>query len=414
MRKIMSVLDVGHNTIKLVVGESTKNKFNLLATSEIKTLGYNKFEITSEEEFTNSIKAAFDEASEKLGITLNKTIVIVPSLTAEYIVGEATIKIGGETPTVKPTNIARVLLESTSGIVQDNMELVNTIPMYFTLDDNTKTLNPKGALSKSLSVKSVIATATKSSVYKILTILDKLNIDIVDISFAPIGDYYNVKCSKYDKTTGAIINLGHYNTIISIFTKGILTNSTIVELGGRNIENDLSYIYKTSRDTSKYIKEHYAYASPKFASKNDFVEVLNKDNNKISINQLEASEIIESRLLEILKEAKKQISELTKKNINYIVITGGLSEILDLNLLVEKVFEDKAEIMSINEIGVRNNKYSSALGLIKWYNSMQELKGKDYSIFTIEEQEEFSGIDKLGNNTDNTIIGKVFGYFFDN
>ena len=43
---------------------------------------------------------------------------------------------------------------------------------------------------------------------------------------------------------------------------------------------------------------------------------------------------------------------------------------------------------------------------------MELLKDKDYSIFTIEEQEEFSGMQKQGVS-DNSVIGKFFDYFMD-
>ena len=61
-------------------------------------------------------------------------------------------------------------------------------------------------------------------------------------------------------------------------------------------------------------------------------------------------------------------------------------------------------------MGVRNNKYSSCLGLIKYYAHDAKLKERDYSIFTIEEQQQLSGpdLDEQGDNK----IGKLFGYIF--
>ena len=62
------------------------------------------------------------------------------------------------------------------------------------------------------------------------------------------------------------------------------------------------------------------------------------------------------------------------------------------------------------EIGVRNNKYSSCLGLLKYYAYNAKLKDKDYSIFSIDEQQELSGVN-LANQND-SVIGKLFGYIF--
>ena len=62
------------------------------------------------------------------------------------------------------------------------------------------------------------------------------------------------------------------------------------------------------------------------------------------------------------------------------------------------------------EIGVRNNKYSSCLGLLKYYAYNARLKDKDYSIFSIDEQQVLSGASFAEQN--DSVIGKLFGYIF--
>ena len=71
---------------------------------------------------------------------------------------------------------------------------------------------------------------------------------------------------------------------------------------------------------------------------------------------------------------------------------------------------DDVTIGNITEIGVRNNKYGSCLGLLKYYAYNAKLKDKDYSIFTIDEQQELSGVN-LANQND-SVLGKLFGYIF--
>ena len=77
------------------------------------------------------------------------------------------------------------------------------------------------------------------------------------------------------------------------------------------------------------------------------LEKILSDRN-ISINQLEISEIVEARLREILKLSKKQINLLTNKEIRYIIVTGGITEIAGFQYLVENVCQgtnlDKEEV----------------------------------------------------------------------
>ena len=213
---------------------------------------------------------------------------------------------------------------------------------------------------------------------------------------------------------GAIINIGAGTTTISIFNKGVLTNTKVLALGGINIDNDLSYIYNLDRQEAKNLKETFCMANVRMAQASTKETILNKNNEKIEINQYEASEIVSSRIEEILNLAKKEINHLTKKEIHYIIVTGGISEMPDFELSLENVFGKNARLAKTYEIGARNNKYSSGLGLIKYYNEKAKLKGKEFSIFSLEEQDDLSNKHKKVNVSDNSILGKLFGYFFDN
>ena len=120
-----------------------------------------------------------------------------------------------------------------------------------------------------------------------------------------------------------------------------------------------------------------------------------------------------SRLHEMLNVAKNEINYLTKKEISYIIITGGLTEIKDFSLEVESVFGKSAQVGKINIVGVRDNKYASAIGMIRYYDSKLKLREKDYSIFNQDELDILSGNSGKKNSGD-SVFGKVFGIFFDN
>jgi cell division protein FtsA len=414
MRKIMAALDVGGNEIKLIVGEMVKTKLNVLGISTAKTQGMKHGTIIDENKVLEALTNVFNNAESRIGIKINKVIVIVPSKDAEFTIGEGTIKIDSEDQVITGDNISRVLMESTSGVVQDNMELITSIPTSFRLDNNVYSKDPKGSISSKLGVRSVIITSPKAIVYPILSLLEKLNIDVVDISFDAIGDYYTFKNQNIENKIGAVVNIGDNKTTLSVFNKGILTNISNIYIGGENIDNDLSYVYKLTNNVSCKLKESFGLAHTRFASQSDEMEVINRNGDKLKINQYEVSEVINSRLKEILETAKKEINHLTKKDLSYIIFTGGTTEIQDFNLVMDEVYGKKAVLGRIEELGARNNKYSSALGLIRWYNELEKLKDRDYSIFSIDDQEVFSKIQDHGKINDNTIIGKVFGYFFDN
>ena len=228
-----------------------------------------------------------------------------------------------------------------------------------------------------------------------------------------LGDYYSIKTKSMENNVGVVVNIGASTTTLSVFNKGVLMNTMVVDLGGDNVDRDIEFIYKITNNEARKLKEKLSLAHNRLAEVSESVEVTNKLGETIKINQYELSEIVMYRLAEILNLVKKQINHLTKKKISYIMFVGGVTESTDFELILEEVFGKSVTIGSIKEIGVRNNKFSSSVGLLKAYNEDLKKKNIDYSVFSIEEQEEFSGFNN-NNVSQNSVLGKLFGYFFDN
>ena len=413
MRKIMASLDIGANALKLVVAETVGEKLNILGVSTIPNNTIKKGKIINKEELANKLKELFKDINDRLGFEVTKTLVIVPSSSAEFTLGTGKIDVKSEDGIITAEDIVSAVKKSAYHVVQDNMELVTIMPINYTLEDGTKVLDPKNLISKILEVKTVIISALKSEVYDYLECLEKINVDVVDIAFASIGDYFQFRNKEFDKQVGAIINIGEQTTCVSIINKGVLTNTSTTYLGGSNVTNDIAYIYKIDKEKAKDIKEEFALAHKRMAISAETINIKNKEEKNISINQYEVSEVVESRLKEILNLAKKQINILTKKEISYIILTGGVTETKDFNLVAESIFGKNVTLGNIHELGVRNNIYSSVVGLIKWYDYNQKLKNREYSLLNIKEQEEFSKLSNGEELSSNGVIGKVFGYFFD-
>lgn len=413
MKKIMASLDVGSDTVKLVVGEIIKKKLNILAVAEAPSEGIKKGLVVNPEALLKPLKEVFSKCEEIIGLPIKGVIVNVPSNNAKFIVSEGITKVISESRNITGKDIIRALQSSLRGKIDSNMELISVIPTSFKLDNDRIVKNPKNMLATTLGVKAVIVSAPKKTVYPVLACLEKLNVDVLDLSLGSIGDYYEFATKETDNSVGIVINLGDEITSISVFNKGILTNTSILELGGASIDNDLAYVFKITKNEAKNIKEKLCLAHRRMAQASNSEILTNKEGKEIKINQYEATEVVESRIEEILNLTKKEINHLTKKEISYIIFTGGLSEIKDFSLILEEVYNKNVIFGKVSEIGIRNNKYSSCAGMIKYYAAKARLKDKDFSMFSIEEQEELSGLHKQTIMNDSGVLGKLFGYFFD-
>ena len=413
MRKIIASLDIGNHTIKLVVGEIVRGKLNILACVDTPARGIKKGFVINPESAILALEEVFKKGEEQIGLPIKKVIVSVPSNGIECFLSEGYTSINNESGIVTSNDIVRSMQAAVYNKIMDNRELVSILPTKFLINDNEVTANPLSMHADKLNVKAVVVTVPKKNVTPIIKSLEKIGVEVVDITIGALGDYYEFKTNKNINEVGAVINIGASKTTVSIFNKGIITSSEVIDMGGDNIDYDLGYVYKINRKESLLIKETIALADKNIAQANEAVIVEDKNGDKIKINQYSASEIVMSRLEEILNLAKKQINLLTKKQISYIIVTGGVTETAEFKNVVDYVFKN-ASIGEVREIGARHNKYATSVGLIKYYDSRLRLRNRDFSIFSIEEQEELSGIHKKVNISENSILGKLFGYFFDN
>lgn len=409
MRRIIASLDVGSNTIKLVILELYKKNINVLAVNEIPSAGIKKGIVINQDLAYEAITELFSRTEKMLDISITEVVMNVVSndLDTSIVSGEIIVP-DLENPVITKDLITKVLAKSTEYRVSDNRMIVNLSPIKFRVDD-MDTSNPIGLSGTKLSVKAVLNTVPKKNFYGIYNVLNKIGIKIVDYSVSGAADYYTYHNDSMDNQCGVIINIGSDVTNVSIINKGIITANSVLDMGGSNIDSDIAYVYNITRSDGKLIKEKLGLAISNNASISETYNLTNKNDELITVNQKECSLVIESRLKEILEYSKKQINHLTKKQISYIIITGGVSELKEFDLLIENIFGSEVILGNIPIMGVRNNKYSTCVGLAKYYDYKLKLRKEEYSAF---DDDDLKNLTHHGRS--NKVFNKLFGYFFEN
>lgn len=412
MKHVYTSIDIGSDSIKVVVCELFNNKLNLLAASSVKSRGIKKGLITDGNEASVSLKKAIKEVEDMLGIKIKKVLATIPNYFSEFVIVKGSKEYEKET-LITGEEIVNLFQDVIRDTDKKDKEMVTLIPIDFIVDDQTGIKDPKGLTGTHFATRAVMVLTPKKNILSVVTLLENVGLEVVDVNLTSIGDMGSVKDKDIKDGVGAIINIGHETTSISLYNKGIIVNNSMIGIGGKNIENDISYMYKVTPSDAIKIKEKFALAHKKYASKSDFYEVTNKMGESIKISQFEVSEVVMARIEEILVLARKEINVLTKRDIDYILITGGTSSMTNFSLIAEEVLGDIAKVGSIRLVGLRNNKYSACVGNIAYFISKLKLKGKLYSMISKNDMEDLSS-SKNGvlSVSDESMLGKVFGYFF--
>ncbi len=409
MKKIYAAIDLGSDSIKVMVCEETRHKLHVLASTSVRSLGIRLGRITDVEMASKSLQLALGEIETSSGFHVEKALVNVP------IENAVTKVYTGSTELLEPIKgeeITACLQDAILGKVNGMEEVVTTIPIVYQLDEKENIHSPLGMAGRRLSVKAAVTTIPKVDAKKVYEVMKRAGVEVVDVAFDIDGDYYDVKNDTLDSKIGAIINIGADKTTIGIYNKGIRIKSFVLPLGSDHIDRDIATIYRLDLGDARNLKENFAVATHTYADLSDRMEVETTAKEKMTIAQEELSEVVEARLKQILKLSKKNINLLTNREIRYIIITGGVSEMMGFQPLVEEVLGKRALTLSMMTMGARQNKYSSVLGMLRYFSDKLSWRTIDYSMFPIDTLERINSVAKKPLSKEG-IVPKLFERFFE-
>ena len=217
MKHIYTSVDLGSDKIKIVVAELHQNKINLLASVSYKSKGIKKGLITDVEQALESVRGAISEIEDMLGLRIKKVIASVPSFNAEYSIIKGDIKINNDESIVTYEDVLNALEVAVRSKTFTTREMVTVLPVDYTLDDKAFIKDPVGMKGTTLGCKAVLVSTPKKNVYSVITLLEQLGIEVVDVTLNNIGDLYSFNSKKFEDKIGAIINIGCDITNLSIY-----------------------------------------------------------------------------------------------------------------------------------------------------------------------------------------------------
>ena len=363
MRRLFTSIELSSNYIKLIILEKVQNKFYCLYSDVTNCHGISKGLINDSNEVITSLKKALKKARDKTNLKIDKVILTISPIDANFMVVSATNYIENIDGIVTQNFIDKGLNKAVDSKKDLKDELVMTSPVSFSLDEKT-VLDPVGMNGNKLYIKAVASTMAKKNLYPFFNVFNTLNIDVLDICYSLVGDF-ELNQSKNNKLEhGVVVNIEEDIVNIGIFNKGILIKTDYLKIGSNAIDKDIKYIYNLNDEDIKYLKENFASLSSRVNYKYDTIELNTSSGNLIKIKESDVVNLITSRVVNILDLVKNKYKTLTNKEINYIIVTGELTELSGFSQVVEKVLGPKSKVGNIKLIGARNNIYSSVIGSI--------------------------------------------------
>ena len=192
MSDIYAGIDLGSDSVKIIVCEKIDQKYHVLACTSKPSSGIKNGFISDMKSAVSSCKSAIKEASEMLGMKITKVIACVPpeNCTMDIVIGEADVE---DSENITGADVSNVIASALKNVDFDSEELVTAMPINFNIDDESSVSDPKGMKGKHMNARVVVSTTPKEPLYKMLEVLKLAGLETIDICYSSYGDYYSIK-----------------------------------------------------------------------------------------------------------------------------------------------------------------------------------------------------------------------------
>ena len=143
MGNVYTGIDIGTNSIKIVVLEKIKNKFNLLSSISTPCPYITNGEITNTKGVSTLVRKSLDEIENMLGLTITKAVCCLNPIHLKMDIVEGSVDTL-DSQKITGADITNLLNDAIGKINFEDQELVTSTPIYFVIDGVKKVKDPKG------------------------------------------------------------------------------------------------------------------------------------------------------------------------------------------------------------------------------------------------------------------------------
>ena len=397
-QEIISGLDVGSTTVRLVVGqnvgESEEKKLHVVGTAEAPAEGISRGVITSIEDAVSCITACLEKAERMTGVPVSSVWVGISGSHITSQSSKGVVAVARSDGEITEEDVARSIEAARTVATPPNYEILHVIPKSFTVDGQEGIKDPVGMTGVRLEVDAQIIQGLSSQIKNLTKTIYRTGLEIEDMVLSVLANAEAVLVNRQKELGVALVNIGGSTTSLVVFEEGDIIHTAVLPIGGQHVTSDIAIGLRISIDTAEKIKLEYGSASSKNIGKREEIDIGEIEGGESSfISKKYLTEIIEARSEEIFEKIDEELKKIDRsgKLPAGVVLTGGgakLSGLVDLarkNLRLPVTIGKPLNITTAID-KVNDPTFATAVGLVLWGEQLQSQRerasfGKIFSGF---------------------------------
>lgn len=367
-------LDIGTNSIKVLVAELRNGELNVIGVSNAKSKGVKDGIIVDIEAAATAIKSAISQAEEKAGISIKSVNVGLPGNLLQVEPTQGMIPVTSDTKEITDQDVENVIKSALTKSMTPDREVITFIPEEFIVDGFQGIRDPRGMMGVRLEMRGLLYTGPRTILHNLRKTVERSGVQVENIIISPLALVRSVLNEGEREFGATVIDMGAGQTTVATIRNQELQFTNILQEGGDYVTKDISKVLKTSQKLAEGLKLNYGEAYPSLASNETFqVEV---------IGEVEPVEVTESYLAEIISARIKHIFEQIKQELERrhlldlpggIVLIGGNAILPGIVELAQEVFGVGVKLYVPNQVGIRNPAFAHVISLSEFAGQLTEV-----------------------------------------
>jgi len=332
---IVAGLDVGTNTIKILVAQKKGKELEALRYAQMPSFGLRKGAVVNVEETSKNIRLLLLDIEKDLGRKINSVFVNLGGSRLYVTPSDGIISVSRANQVISQEDIDRVLQATKAINIHRNEDVLDVFPREFIIDDQKGIKQPLGLVGIRLEAKVLLLCYFQSDFINLTQAVLNSKLQIDDIITSPLAAATAVLTQQQKELGVALIDMGANTTSLAVFEEGDLIHLAVFPIGSANITNDLAIGLRTEVDIAESIKKQHGICifvkTDKPVKK---IEVVDKALD-LSFTKKNLVDIIEPRVSEIFDLIQKELKKIGRQELlpGGVILTGGgakLSKIKEL------------------------------------------------------------------------------------
>lgn len=416
MKDYIVGLDIGSSKVCATVGKLDKyRELTILGITSVNCSGLKKGIVVDIDNTSEAITKCIKKLNRMVDIDIDEVYISLPGGISEIINSTGIVAISSENREIGHGDVDRVLEAAKVISIPSDKEIIGIEPQQYIIDGFDNIKDPIGMSGLRLEVKADVLVAQTTIVNNLIKSVNKAGLEVKGIGIQPKVTSKVVLRREERDMGSALVDIGAETIDVSIIKNDAICYTSIIQIGGSNISNDIALGLKIPFNEAEKIKIKYADLRSN-ANINDANKLLVKSsfNEETTVDYNFLNEIIEARVEEILFFVKDEIIKSNYyEQINDVVfVGGGISQIQGILEFSKSLLGKPVRIGSPDYVGAANPIYAAVVGIVK--DASESINQADIeSKYSRDEENDSLWNQSKKNDEDVNIFSKVRNFLAD-